>query len=82
MLKFHHIICHYHMKNINKLPMNRLIQIHIAKPGFNNLGEIYDKHDLPKQEEINETINLIKSFPYVKYITVEYYKNYSGLVKF
>lgn len=65
----------------NKLPMNRLIQIHIAKPGFNNLGEIYDKHDLPKKKEINETINLIKSFPYVKYITVEYYKNFSGLVE-
>ena len=64
-----------------KLPMDKLIQIHIAKPGFNNLGEIYDKHDLPTKKEIDETFNLIKRFPHVEYVTVEYYKNYRYLVE-
>lgn len=64
-----------------KLPMNKLIQIHIAKPGFNNLGEIYDKHDLPTKIEIDETINLIERFPHVKYLTVEYYKNLTDLTE-
>lgn len=62
------------------LPMNKLIQVHIAKPAHNNIGEIYDKHDLPTKFEINETINLIRRFPSVKYLTVEYYKNCIGLV--
>lgn len=62
------------------LPMNKLIQVHIAKPAFNNKGEIYDKHDLPTKLEINETINLIRRFPTVKYLTVEYYRNCNRLV--
>ena len=63
-----------------RLPMNKLIQIHIARPGFNDLNEIYDKHDLPAIQELNEVISIIKKYPQVKYLTVEYYKNSMKLV--
>ena len=64
-----------------KLPMNKLVQIHIAKPGFNDLGEIFDKHDLPTIEEFNEVILLINKYPKIKYLTIEYYKSSINLVK-
>jgi len=64
----------------NKLPMDKLIQIHIAKPGFNESGEIYDKHDIPTVKELYETILLAKKYPNVTYLTIEYYKNSSILV--
>jgi len=64
----------------SKLPMNKLIQIHIAKPGYNNFGEIYDKHDIPSLEELNEVIMLINNYPEIKYLTVEYYKSSRNLV--
>ena len=64
----------------SKLPMNKLIQIHIAKPGYNKLGEIYDKHDIPTCDEFSEVILLINKYPEIKYITVEYYKSSLNLV--
>tara|TARA_B100001250_G_C19816984_1_gene799084 strand:- start:8002 stop:8781 length:780 start_codon:yes stop_codon:yes gene_type:complete len=65
----------------NKLPMDKLIQIHIANPGYNKLGEIYDKHAIPTLKELNEVIILINKYPKIKYLTVEYYKSSLILVK-
>ena len=66
---------------LNKLPLNELIQIHIAKPGFDNSNEIYDKHDLPTEKDLVEVIKLIKKYPRVEYLTVEYYKNARNLLQ-
>ena len=65
---------------INKLPMDRLIQIHISKPGYNNVGEIIDKHELPTEEEISEVLHLLETHKEVRYLTVEYYRNTDELV--
>ena len=64
----------------NKLPFDKLIQIHIAKPGFNETGEIYDKHDIPTKKEFSEAILLANKYSNVNYLTIEYYKSPSILV--
>ena len=66
---------------LNKLPLNELIQIHIAKPGFDDSNEIYDKHDLPNEKDLTEVIALTKKYPTVEYLTVEYYKNADNLLQ-
>jgi uncharacterized protein (UPF0276 family) len=65
---------------IGRLPLDRLIQIHISRAGYNINGEIVDKHDRPGEEEIEEVINLLELYPEVKYLTVEYYRNADELV--
>lgn len=65
---------------ISRLPLDRLIQIHISRPGFNENGEIFDKHELPGDEEFMEVINLLKSHSTVKYLTIEYYRDANVLV--
>lgn len=71
-----------YLEYLNKLPLDKMIQIHIAKPGFNDLKEIFDAHNMPSKKELDEVIFLIKKFPNVKYLTVEYYKNVNHLIKF
>lgn len=71
------------LENYEKtLPMDKIIQIHIAKPGYNEIGKIYDKHDVPTENEIREVSRLIKKFSKIKYLTVEYYKSSFNLVNF
>lgn len=71
------------LENYEKtLPMDKIIQIHIAKPGYNEIGKIYDKHDVPTENEIREVSQLIKKFSKIKYLTVEYYKSSFNLVNF
>ena len=65
---------------ISRLPLDRLIQIHISRPGINENGEIFDKHELPGDEEFMEVINLLKSHSTVKYLTIEYYRDANVLV--
>ena len=64
------------------LPLSKTIQVHIAKPGFNLKNEIFDKHDLPTENEITESLNLKNEFCSIEYFTVEYYKNTDKLIKF
>ena len=65
---------------INQLPLNRMIQIHIAKPGFDKYGEIFDAHNLPTKDEIEDVILFLKKYPELKYLTIEYYKNTDKLI--
>jgi len=66
----------------SRLPLDRLIQIHISRPGYNENGEIFDKHELPRDEEFMEVINLLKSYSTVKYLTIEYYRDAKHFSKF
>ena len=66
---------------VNRLPINRLVQIHISRPGYNDIGEIIDKHELPADEEIAEVLEILKNNHKVKYLTVEYYKDTDVLVE-
>jgi len=65
---------------ISRLPLGRLIQIHISRAGYNDKGEIIDKHDLPESEEIDEVVNLLRIYRKVKYLTIEYYHNTKILI--
>ena len=60
---------------IDTLPLEKLIQLHICQPVL-PVGEIaQDTHDDPTPEMLDEIIRLIKLFPQVEYLTVEYYKD-------
>lgn len=67
---------------INKLPLDKIIQIHISRVGRNEKNEIVDSHELPNDADVSETLELINSYSSVKYLTVEYYKNTDVLVNF
>lgn len=63
-----------------KLPLDRIIQLHICKSGVN--GKMaYDAHFLPDDEDFNEIKELIVTCRAVKYFTVEYYKDPELLVE-
>lgn len=64
------------------LPLNRMIQIHISKFGYNDSKEMIDAHELPGDDEINEVKLLLSQFKSVKYLTVEFYKNIDHLIVF
>ena len=52
-----------------------MIQIHIAKPGFDESGEIFDSHDLPSDREFKKVKQLLLKYPETKYLTIEFYKD-------
>jgi len=62
-----------------KLPLNRMIQIHISKPSLNNENEMIDSHELPDSQDILEAEEIINKYD-VEYNTIEYYKNTIKLV--
>jgi len=63
----------------NKLPLDRIIQIHVCHYGIDKNGLAYDAHELPGEEEIEEILNLVSSYN-VMYITIEFYKDKIGLI--
>lgn len=56
------------------LPLERVIQIHLCKPGFDESGAIYDAHQLPSQFELDLVKELASKFN-PEYLTLEYYKS-------
>lgn len=62
---------------INKLPMNKINQIHLSRPILKNTF-YSDEHFLPMIDDF--TKKLISSRN-IRYITVEYYKNIDKLIK-
>jgi uncharacterized protein (UPF0276 family) len=56
-----------------KLPLDRIIQLHICKSGVNE-KMAYDAHFLPDDEDFIEIEVLIGKCCALKYFTVEYYK--------
>lgn len=63
-----------------KLPLHKLSQVHISKPGFTPENEIVDAHELPGQEEIQEVILLLEKYK-IEYLTIEYYKDTANLLQ-
>ena len=57
-----------------KLPFDRIIQLHICKSGVNE-KMAYDAHLLPDDEDFDEIEKLMERCRNLKYFTVEYYRD-------
>lgn len=63
-----------------KLPLEKLIQLHISKEDIDNKGIAYDAHNLPDELIYKEAKELLDNF-YYRYLTVEYYKDIKNLMQ-
>ena len=71
---------------INKLPLDKCVQIHLCKMGYNE--QLYSKdfylaedyHLPPDSNEYTKLKNIINKCPELGYLTIEYYKNIEGLI--
>lgn len=74
-----------HNKNIcykeylNKLPIDRITQLHICRHSIKKNNLAYDAHNYPGEEEFKEVKNLINEFN-IQYLTIEFYKNLEILI--
>lgn len=64
----------------DSLDLEKVIQLHICKHGIReNKKQAYDAHDYPTEVEYNEVDYLTKHYPNIKYLTIEYYKDFDNL---
>jgi len=66
---------------INSLPLKNLIQLHICSPEIPSNGIARDAHEAPDAPMMRQVISLIKKYPHVRYLTVEFYKDKDRLVQ-
>jgi len=66
---------------IETFPLGRLIQLHICGPEIPQNGIAADSHDPPDQSMELEVIRLIKKFPHIQYLTIEFYRDKNILVE-
>ena len=64
---------------LKTLPIDRTVQIHISRYEIKN-GLARDAHKLPDEKTWQEVKILLDKIP-VRYATIEYYKDYDGLVR-
>lgn len=64
-----------------KLPLDKMVQIHICRHAVGENNIAYDEHDLPGKEEWEELKRLISAGCNVRYLTIEYYKDTNKLIK-
>ena len=65
----------------SKLPLNKVIQLHICSPDIDTTSNIaYDAHNHPDEFKLQEVSRLIKQYPHIKYLTVEYYRDIEKLI--
>lgn len=65
---------------IKNLPLGHAIQIHMSKYSIiNNLA--VDAHALPDNQDLCEAVAYAKIYSTLRYLTIEYYRDISGLVK-
>jgi len=62
-----------------KLPLDRIVQVHICSYGIKSDDMAFDAHDCPKDREYKEVISLLKNSS-VRYLTVEYYRQIDDLI--
>jgi hypothetical protein len=62
------------------LPLKHMVQIHISGHEIDSEDMAYDAHELPNESICQEVSALIEAFP-IKYLTVEYYKDYEKVVE-
>ena len=65
---------------ISKLPLDRMIQVHICNSDVDETGLAYDAHKAPTDEEL-EILKTLLKYPNLKYFTVEYYKDIDILIE-
>jgi len=49
-----------YQKYYSELPIDKIIQVHVSRHGFNNKNEMIDAHEIPGNEELMEIKELIK----------------------
>ena len=65
----------------SKLPLDKVIQLHICSPDIDTTSNIaYDAHNYPDEFKLEEVSKLIKKYPEIEYLTVEYYRDIENLV--
>lgn len=69
----------YH-EYIESLPLDKLIQLHICQPVLPENGMAYDAHDEPNDEMFRNVLLLIKKYPSIEYLTIEYYRDKNILI--
>ncbi len=62
------------------LPLDRAIQLHIAKHGINDENMAYDAHLIPEATDLLLVKEILENNRQIKYITMEYYKDTNNLV--
>ncbi|MBW1706761.1 MAG: DUF692 family protein [Deltaproteobacteria bacterium] len=67
-------------KYLATLPLKDTIQIHISSHRINSARLAYDAHEFPDEGIYREVRSLVKAYP-VKYLTVEYYKDSTKVVR-
>jgi len=65
---------------ITTLPLDKLIQLHICQPELPEGGIARDTHNEPNHEMFLEVKRLIKKYPAIKYLTIEYYRDKDILI--
>jgi len=86
LLDIAHAMVTAHNKNISyeqyleSLPLDKLIQVHICQPELAEGDIAFDTHNEPNDEMYLEVMRLIKKYPTIKYLTIEYYKDKDILI--
>ena len=64
----------------DSLDLSRVIQLHVCRHGISQSNQLaYDAHDYPTNIEFMEVDYLTTMYPNIKYITIEYYKDFPNL---
>ena len=61
------------------LPLSKTIQLHICKSAIKN-QLAYDAHFMPDDYEWSEVVSLLEAYVNIKYLTIEYYHDFNGLI--
>lgn len=62
-----------------RLPLDKLVQLHISSYDFRKNGLAYDAHDYPAKKEFTEVKIILNTYA-LEYLTIEYYKDVENLV--
>jgi uncharacterized protein (UPF0276 family) len=65
----------------NRLPLDKMVQIHLCRFSVDENGLAYDAHTPPGEEEWQEVRSLIPAYPGVEYLTIEFYRDKNKLIK-
>ena len=71
-------------KYLNSLPLGRTIQIHLVSSKIKKFAKrkiAIDTHDLPSQKNFELVNKILKKYPSIQYLTIEYYKDTEKLIK-
>ena len=65
---------------INGLPLDNTVQLHICSPEIDVESDMaFDAHNYPDDEKLDLVRNLISMYSSIKYLTVEYYRDFENL---